>query len=59
MAIVLYVPALTLEAVTELPQSVSILIVGLVCVFYSTMGGIKAVIITDVLQVNFTIIFNG
>ncbi|XP_022183212.1 putative sodium-dependent multivitamin transporter [Myzus persicae] len=50
MAIVLYVPALTLEAVTGLPQSASILLVGLVCVFYSTMGGIKAVIITDLLQ---------
>lgn len=52
MAIVLYVPALTLEAVTGLPQSASILLVGLVCVFYSTMGGIKAVIITDLLQVS-------
>lgn len=50
MAIVLYVPALTLEAVTGLPQSASIVLVGLVCVFYSTMGGIKAVIITDLLQ---------
>jgi len=50
MAIVLYVPALTLEAVTGLPQSFSIVLVGLVCVFYSTMGGIKAVIITDLLQ---------
>lgn len=51
MAIVLYVPALTLEAVTGLPQTTSIIVVGLVCVFYSTMGGIKAVIITDLFQV--------
>ncbi|VVC36870.1 Sodium/solute symporter [Cinara cedri] len=50
MAIVLYVPALTLEAVTGLPRSVSIVTVGIVCVFYSTMGGIKAVIITDLFQ---------
>jgi sodium-coupled monocarboxylate transporter 8/12 len=51
MAIVLYVPALTLEAVTGLPRTVSIVLVGMVCVFYSTIGGIKAVIITDLFQV--------
>lgn len=51
MAIVLYVPALTLEAVTGLPQTVSILLVGVVCVFYSLLGGIKAVIVTDLFQV--------
>lgn len=51
IAIVLYVPALTLEAVTGLPRSISIIAVGLVCVFYSTMGGIKAVIVTDLFQV--------
>ncbi|XP_025404788.1 putative sodium-dependent multivitamin transporter [Sipha flava] len=50
MAIVLYVPALTLEAVTGLPRTVSIVLVGMVCVFYSTIGGIKAVIITDLFQ---------
>lgn len=52
MAIVLYAPALALEAVTGLSQDTSILLVGLVCVFYSTIGGIKAVIITDLFQVN-------
>lgn len=51
MAIVLYVPALTLEAVTGLPRNVSIVLVGVVCVFYSLLGGIKAVIITDLFQV--------
>lgn len=51
MAIVLYVPALTLETVTGLSQTVSILLVGIVCVFYSLIGGIKAVIITDLFQV--------
>lgn len=51
MAIVLYVPALTLEAVTGLPRATSIVLVGFVCVFYSTIGGIKAVIFTDLFQV--------
>lgn len=51
MAIVLYAPSIALEAVTGLPLELSITLVGLVCVFYSTIGGIKAVIITDVFQV--------
>jgi sodium-coupled monocarboxylate transporter 8/12 len=51
MGIVLYTPALTLEAVTGLPKVWAILSVGLVCTFYSTIGGLKAVLITDVFQV--------
>lgn len=51
MGIVLYAPAIALEALTGLSQDQSILVVGFVCTFYSTIGGIKAVIITDVFQV--------
>lgn len=51
MAVVLYTPSIALEAVTGLSLMSSITLVGLVCVFYSTIGGIKAVIITDVFQV--------
>jgi sodium-coupled monocarboxylate transporter 8/12 len=51
MGIVLYAPALALEAVTGLSKTLSGLIIGLVCTFYSTIGGMKAVIITDVFQV--------
>eukprot|EP00095_Tigriopus_kingsejongensis_P004408 snap_masked-scaffold93_size381549-processed-gene-2.12 protein:Tk04408 transcript:snap_masked-scaffold93_size381549-processed-gene-2.12-mRNA-1 annotation:"sodium-dependent multivitamin transporter-like" len=50
MGIVLYAPALALAAVTGLSFQGSILAVGLVCTFYSTMGGIKAVLVTDVFQ---------
>lgn len=50
MGIVLYAPALALSAVTELSFLGSILSVGLVCTFYSTLGGIRAVLITDVFQ---------
>ncbi|XP_034242040.1 putative sodium-dependent multivitamin transporter [Thrips palmi] len=50
MGIVLYTPALTLEAVTGMSRSWAILSVGLVCTFYSTIGGLKAVLITDVFQ---------
>ena len=50
MGIVLYAPALALNAVTGLNKIVSIIAVGLVCTFYSTIGGMKAVLITDVFQ---------
>lgn len=50
MSIVLYAPALALEAVTGISTSHAILIIGLVCTFYSTIGGMKAVLITDVFQ---------
>ncbi|KAB0798657.1 hypothetical protein PPYR_09650 [Photinus pyralis] len=48
--LVLYAPALALEAVTGLSKNVAILSIGLVCTFYSSIGGMKAVIITDVFQ---------
>ncbi|XP_050664371.1 putative sodium-dependent multivitamin transporter [Leptidea sinapis] len=48
--IVLYAPAIVLEAVTGLDRVVSILVVGLACTFYSTLGGMKAVLFTDLLQ---------
>ena len=50
MGIVLYAPALALEALTGLNRSYSIVLVGAVCTFYSTIGGMKAVLLTDVFQ---------
>ncbi|KAL5288547.1 hypothetical protein ACFFRR_009023 [Megaselia abdita] len=50
MGIVLYAPALALEAITGINKTVAILAIGLVCTFYSTIGGMKAVIVTDVFQ---------
>ncbi|XP_046668282.1 putative sodium-dependent multivitamin transporter isoform X2 [Homalodisca vitripennis] len=50
MAVVLYAPALALETLSGLSTTWSILVVGSVCTFYSTVGGIKAVIMTDVFQ---------
>lgn len=50
MGIVLYAPALALSAVTGIQLNVSIMAVGVVCTFYSALGGIKAVLITDVFQ---------
>ncbi|KAL0882295.1 hypothetical protein ABMA27_000816 [Loxostege sticticalis] len=48
--IVLYAPAIVLESVTGLDRLVSILVVGLACTLYSTFGGMKAVLFTDLLQ---------
>lgn len=50
MGIVLYAPALALEAVTGLNIVFSIIIVGVVCTFYATLGGMKAVLVTDIFQ---------
>lgn len=48
--IVLFAPALALETVTGIPKSWAILIIGIVCSFYSIIGGMKAVLLTDVFQ---------
>lgn len=50
MGIVVFAPALALEAVTGLNQIFSVLIVGIVCTIYATMGGMKAVLMTDIYQ---------
>lgn len=46
----LFIAAITLEVVTGWPIEVSILVLALVTVFYTSAGGIKAVIWTDVMQ---------
>ncbi|XP_078379322.1 sodium-coupled monocarboxylate transporter 1-like isoform X1 [Oculina patagonica] len=50
MAIVVYGPAIALEAVTGFPVWASITSIGVVCTFYTTIGGMKAVIWNDVFQ---------
>ncbi|KAJ8021821.1 Sodium-coupled monocarboxylate transporter 1 [Holothuria leucospilota] len=51
LGIVIYAPALALNAVTGLSLWGSVLAIGLVCTFYTTIGGMKAVLWTDVFQV--------
>ncbi|OPJ86633.1 sodium/iodide cotransporter [Patagioenas fasciata monilis] len=49
--IVIYAPALILNQVTGLDIWASLLSTGIICTFYTTIGGMKAVIWTDVFQV--------
>ncbi|MEM7264023.1 MAG: sodium:solute symporter, partial [Planctomycetota bacterium] len=51
MGIVLYLPALALAAVTGLDIVWCIVAMGVLCTLYTVLGGIEAVIWTDVLQV--------
>ncbi|KAL4240018.1 hypothetical protein ACF0H5_000813 [Mactra antiquata] len=51
MAIVLYAPSLALNAVTGFPLWTAIISVGIVCTFYTALGGLKAVLWTDTFQV--------
>ncbi|XP_077864160.1 sodium-dependent multivitamin transporter-like [Saccoglossus kowalevskii] len=57
MAIVLYAPALALEAVTKFETWKTVLITGSICTLYTSLGGIKAVIWTDVFQ--FCVLFGA
>jgi len=55
--IVLYAPAIVLSVIMGWDERVTILIMGLITVAYTIMGGITAVIWTDVLQM--TVMFAG
>ncbi|XP_067872180.1 sodium/iodide cotransporter [Heterodontus francisci] len=49
--VVIYAPALILNQVTGLNIWTSLLSTGIICTFYTTVGGLKAVIWTDVFQI--------
>jgi len=50
IAIVLYLPALALAAVSDIGVIPAILVIGVLCVIYTVMGGIEAVVWTDAIQ---------
>lgn len=51
MSIVLFLPSLAMSAVTGINVTSAILIMGIVTILYTALGGMKAVIWTDVIQV--------
>ncbi|XP_078690601.1 sodium-dependent multivitamin transporter-like isoform X2 [Branchiostoma floridae x Branchiostoma belcheri] len=55
IAVILYAPALALETVTKFAVWKTVLIAGIVCTIYTSLGGMKAVIYTDVF--NFCVLF--
>jgi Na+/proline symporter len=57
VGIALYAPAIVMSVILGWNDRVTALIIGIICVLYTTMGGIPAVTWTDVLQM--TIIFAG
>lgn len=57
LAIATYAPALAINVVTGMPLWLAILLSGAVTTFYTVLGGMKAVIYTDVLQ--FAVLFGG
>ncbi|XP_069166836.1 sodium-coupled monocarboxylate transporter 1-like isoform X2 [Procambarus clarkii] len=50
IGMVLYAPSLALTTVIGLSTTVSVVAMGMICTFYITIGGVKAVVYTDVLQ---------
>lgn len=50
VAIVLYLPALALAVVSDIPVSTAILTIGVLCIIYTVIGGIEAVVWTDAIQ---------
>ena len=50
MAVVVYLPAIALQAVTGIDVHTCIILMGVLCIVYTVLGGIEAVIWSDVLQ---------
>ncbi|XP_076754285.1 sodium-coupled monocarboxylate transporter 2 [Xylocopa sonorina] len=48
--LVIYVPALAFNQVTGINLHATALLVSVVCIFYTTLGGLKAVVWTDAIQ---------
>ncbi len=51
MGIVLFLPAIAIASVTGIDVYLIIAIMGVICILYTVMGGIEAVVWTDVAQV--------
>lgn len=50
-AVSVYAPAIALNKATGLNTHVAVFLIYLVCIFYASQGGMKAVVIADTFQV--------
>jgi SSS family transporter len=57
VAIVIYAPSMVLSLLTGVPLTACVVVMGTITTLYTTLGGMKAVIWTDVLQ--FSILMSG
>jgi Na+/proline symporter len=57
VGLALYAPAIVMSVILGWPDRMTTLIIGAICVIYTTTGGIPAVTWTDVMQM--TVIFSG
>lgn len=55
-ALTIYSPAVSFSLVAGVPLEVSILAAGLVCTFYTALGGLRAVVVTDIFQISTVLI---
>lgn len=55
MSVVMLLPSLALSTITGLPVRLSIVVMGVITIIYSTEGGFMAVVWTDVMQVIVTL----
>ncbi|XP_055692325.1 sodium-coupled monocarboxylate transporter 2-like [Lutzomyia longipalpis] len=53
LSVTVYVPALTFQRVTGINTYVTIIVLSLICAIYTAIGGLRAVIWTDVVQLVF------
>lgn len=51
-AVSVYAPAIALNKATGLNTRMAVFLIYLVCIFYASQGGMKAVVIADTFQVN-------
>src|SRR3954447_11683019 len=57
VGVAIYAPAIVMSVIFGWPDRITTLLIGIVCVIYTTKGGIPAVTWTDVMQM--TVIFAG
>ncbi|XP_076067717.1 sodium-coupled monocarboxylate transporter 1-like [Oratosquilla oratoria] len=50
LGVCLYAPSLSFSTVTNIPTWISVVSMGIICTVYVTIGGVRAVVYTDVLQ---------